>query len=209
MAHIVLLGDSIFDNARYVPDRPPVIEQVRRSLPVGWRASLLAVDGHVVLDVIDQLSELPSDATHLFVSAGGNDALSASFMLNDPCGTIADALERLRDTQDNFRQEYVRMLEALHAVQKPVAVCTVYDSLPNDWKTACTALALFNDVIFREAIRTGLPVIDLRLICTRPEDYSDLSPIEPSASGGSKIARTIVEVALRHDFSSRRSMIYW
>ena len=45
MGHIVLLGDSIFDNARYVPDRPPVIEQLRRSLPPGWRASLLAADG--------------------------------------------------------------------------------------------------------------------------------------------------------------------
>jgi hypothetical protein len=29
MEHLVLLGDSIFDNARDVPDRPPVIEQVR------------------------------------------------------------------------------------------------------------------------------------------------------------------------------------
>jgi hypothetical protein len=45
MGHIILLGDSIFDNARYVPDRPPVIEQVRRSLQSGWRATLLAVDG--------------------------------------------------------------------------------------------------------------------------------------------------------------------
>jgi hypothetical protein len=35
MSHAVLLGDSIFDNARYVPDRPPVIDQVRRGLPRG------------------------------------------------------------------------------------------------------------------------------------------------------------------------------
>ncbi len=35
MGHVVLLGDSIFDNARYVADRPPVIEQVRRALPHG------------------------------------------------------------------------------------------------------------------------------------------------------------------------------
>jgi hypothetical protein len=72
MGHVVLLGDSIFDNARYVPDRPPVVEQVRKCLPPGWRASLLAVDGHVTEDVLTQLTHLPSDATHLFVSAGGN-----------------------------------------------------------------------------------------------------------------------------------------
>lgn len=51
MRHVVLLGDSIFDNARYVPDRPPVIEQLQKALPPGWRASLLAVDGAVTEDV--------------------------------------------------------------------------------------------------------------------------------------------------------------
>ena len=29
MNHVVLLGDSIFDNASYVPGKPPVIEQLR------------------------------------------------------------------------------------------------------------------------------------------------------------------------------------
>ena len=42
MSHLVLLGDSIFDNARYVPGGPAVIEQVRQSLPTGWRASSVA-----------------------------------------------------------------------------------------------------------------------------------------------------------------------
>ena len=74
MGHVVLLGDSILDNARYVPDRPAVIEQLREALPRGWQASLLAVDGHITEDVAKQLNKLPADATHLVVSAGGNDA---------------------------------------------------------------------------------------------------------------------------------------
>ena len=49
--YVVLLGDSIFDNARYVPGRPAVIEQVPGALPQGWRASLRAADGHVTADV--------------------------------------------------------------------------------------------------------------------------------------------------------------
>lgn len=55
MGHAVLLGDSIFDNERYVPDRPPVIEQVRRSLPPAWQATLLAVDGHTTDCVAEQI----------------------------------------------------------------------------------------------------------------------------------------------------------
>lgn len=33
MNHAVLMGDSIFDNASYVPGKLPVIEQLRKSLP--------------------------------------------------------------------------------------------------------------------------------------------------------------------------------
>ena len=50
MKHVVLLGDSIFDNASYVPGQPPVIEQLRSQLPPSWAATLLAVDGDVTED---------------------------------------------------------------------------------------------------------------------------------------------------------------
>ena len=42
MGHVVLLGDSTFDNASYVPGGPAVIEHARRCLPAGWQAALLA-----------------------------------------------------------------------------------------------------------------------------------------------------------------------
>ena len=45
MAHVILLGYSIYDNASYVPDRPVVIDQLRESLLKDWKATLLAVDG--------------------------------------------------------------------------------------------------------------------------------------------------------------------
>jgi hypothetical protein len=76
MNHIVLLGDSVFDNASYVKGGPDVIRQLQAKLPDGGRATLCAIDGSMVQDVKSQLSRLPPDATHLVVSAGGNDALN-------------------------------------------------------------------------------------------------------------------------------------
>ncbi len=38
MAHIVLLGDSIFDNAAYTGGAPDVVRQVRQRLPHGLKA---------------------------------------------------------------------------------------------------------------------------------------------------------------------------
>lgn len=208
MGHVILLGDSIFDNARYVPDRPPVIEQVQRSLPPGWRASLLAVDGHITEDVARQLKELPADATHLIVSAGGNDALGESYILSEAACTVGEALILIHEVRNRFRESYRAMLSVLSAVGKPTAVCTVYDSIPGLGPSEQAALAGFNEVILREAFLAGLPLIDLRLVCDQPADYSHVSSIEPSMVGGAKIARVIAEVATTHDFGSRRSMIY-
>jgi hypothetical protein len=51
MPHAILLGDSIFDNERYVPGGPTVIDQLRTGLPDAWKATLLAVDGDCTPDV--------------------------------------------------------------------------------------------------------------------------------------------------------------
>ena len=208
MGHVVLLGDSIFDNARYVPDRPPVVEQLRSALPPGWHATLLAVDGHVCDDVANQLRSLTADATHLVVSAGGNDALGESGVLREEVGSVGEALGLMQEVRTRFRQSYRAMLQALAAVGKPTAVCTVYDAVPGLGDAERAALAGFNEVILREAFSAGLPVIDLRLVCDRPGDYSHVSPIEPSVVGGAKIARVVAEIVATHDFGRRRSTIY-
>ncbi|MFL5281410.1 MAG: hypothetical protein ACJ8AW_10540 [Rhodopila sp.] len=75
MQHVVLLGDSVFDNAAHVGSGPDVVTQLRRRLPPGWRASLLAVGGSVISDMAQQLARLPTDASHIVNSIGGNDAL--------------------------------------------------------------------------------------------------------------------------------------
>jgi hypothetical protein len=208
MAHVILLGDSIFDNARYVPGQPPVIDQLRQALPPGWQVSLLAVDGHTTEDVANQLTGLPPGATHLVVSAGGNDALGEISILRETARTVGEAFGIFHRVRARFRESYRAMLRVLLALEKPIAVCTVYDAIPGLGPPEQAALAGFNEVILREAFSAGLPVIDLRLVCDRRADYSHVSPIEPSVVGGAKIARVIAEVVTTHEFGRRRSMIY-
>jgi hypothetical protein len=186
MKHVVLLGDSIFDNAVYVPGKPSVHTQLQNRLP-NWRVTLLARDGDVTLDIPDQLRVLPADASHLVLSCGGNDALENLNALQAPAASMFQALQRLADIRENFEQNYQTMLQSMLQLGFQTAVCTIYESVPGLDRRLHVVLCLFNDVIIREANRTGAAVIDLRLVCTEPEDYSEISPIEPSSQGGEKI----------------------
>ena len=201
MKHIVLLGDSIFDNGAYVNGGPDVIKQLRSLLHQEWKATLLAVDGSVTTDVITQIAKIPASATHLIVSAGGNDGLSRADILQKPAGSVGDAVDQLAALRAEFQQNYLRMLTALAALKLPLALCTVYDphfADPLMQRLTTTALNVFNDCILREAITRGLPVLDLRLICTEAEDYAN--EIEPGVPGGRKIADGILNLVQNHDF---------
>ena len=209
MSHVVLLGDSIFDNGRYVPGGPAVVDHLRHALPAGWRATLLARDGAGAAEMARQLPGIPPDATHLVVSVGGNDALDHSgLLLNAPAGSFAEVLTELAAIREQFTHVYRAAMRAVYALGKPVVVCTVYDAIPGLSQVEATGLSLFNDVILREAARAGAPVIDLRLVCTEAADYARSSPIEPSAVGGGKIARAVGWVVAGHDFKGGGCRVY-
>jgi hypothetical protein len=208
MSHVVLLGDSIFDNASYVPGDLPVIEQLRRQLPDRWQATLLAIDGDVTRGVSSQLTSLPTDSTHLVVSAGGNDALSQSHILQEPARSVAGVLNRFATIREQFRRDYRQMIQSVLHCRRKAAVCTIYDSVPGLDQMSVTALSLYNDIILKEAFNAALPVIDLRMVCVKSSDYSVISPIEPSAEGGAKIVKAIVRLFDNHDFDLHRSTVY-
>jgi lysophospholipase L1-like esterase len=206
--HVVLLGDSIFDNHAYVgKGDPDVVAQLREELPGDWDATLVAVDGDVTSGVSRQLRLLPHDATHLVVSVGGNDALGFAHLLQMKSKSVAESLSLLGDAQDQFEGNYRSMIDAVAAVGLPVAVCTIYDTLPSEpgQRVITSALALFNDRITRVAFARGASVIDLRLICDEDADYAN--PIEPSAHGGGKIARAIAALLLPERRAQRSTVI--
>jgi hypothetical protein len=203
--HVVLLGDSIFDNAAYTGGGPDVVTQLRRILPRGWEATLLAVDGARTEDVARQLSARPRQTSHLVLSVGGNDALAHGDLLEGPVATAAQVLGFLADAAAAFERRYRALIRQLLEPGLPLTICTIYSGNfpdPEFQRIAATALCVFNDAILRVGFEHSLTIIDLRLVCCHPADYAN--PIEPSSIGGEKIARAIVQ-ALR--VSDRRSQI--
>jgi hypothetical protein len=211
MRHITLIGDSIFDNKTYVGEGRSVIEHLQAQKPNEWTVTLRAVDGSITTDVAAQVPKIPTDTTHIFLSVGGNDALTELSILEMKVSSSAEVFEKLYDVSANFEERYVKMLEKVLALGLPTTACTIYYPLFGDahyQKLAVAALPAFNDVIIRQAISNRIPLIDLRILCNDAADYAN--PIEPSEIGGSKIARTILEITKEHDFAKQdRSVVYY
>jgi hypothetical protein len=195
VTHIVLLGDSIFDNRSYTGAQPDVVTHLRTLLPEGARATLLAVDGATTRSMLRQRADLPGDATHVVVSIGGNDALDHSDLLQPSATSTADPLRFLGQRIERFEADYRSAVDPLLSLRLPTTLCTIYNGAltePDEAARARVALMLFNDVIVRVAVEHHASLIDLRLVCNESTDYAN--PIEPSGPGGMKIAKSIARV---------------
>ena len=223
--HIVLAGDSIFDNQSYVPGEPDVAQQLRYQLDDDIKVTLLAIDGDVTTGVDDQLRGLPEDTTHLFISVGGNDALGQLLELTEPVSNVGEGFLKFSDIQSSFQEKYSSMLKNALSYNIPTTVCTIYkpcfthsDSsrvmsfsdygINNETlqKISVTALTTFNDVIIEEAVNAGVPVMDLRVLYDNVDDYAN--PIEPSTVGGKKMVSVIEKIIRKHPFNVNNTVMY-
>jgi len=188
--HVALVGDSVFDNGAYTGREPDVAQHLRAALGADARVTLLAVDGATTFDVGPQLDRI-GDVSHVVLSLGGNDALMHAGLLSTKVRSTGDALDLFETALEGFAASYRHVVEALIDLGRPLTVCTIYNAdLPAPEKRrAKVALTMFNDIIQRTAIAAGARIIELREVCTEPEDFAQA--IEPSGRGGAKIARAI------------------
>ncbi|MEP4198842.1 MAG: SGNH/GDSL hydrolase family protein [Aliishimia sp.] len=193
--HLVLAGDSIFDNDGYVLGQAGVIKQLRSSLPKTCSASKIAVDGDCIRHVKDQIAGLPENATDIIISVGGNDARFHSALLKD-ITKPSNLSDLLIGPLAEFESDYASMLDAVQGTGLKTYICTIYTAIPFEdpiWRQfAPMAINAFNDVIIAQANARNLPILPLHDVCVEFDDFSTVSPIEPSNKGGQKIVDCIV-----------------
>jgi len=196
--HLVLLGDSIFDNGVYVePGQADVAAHLRRKLkPQDWTVEMRAEDGALASSIKGQLAHSPVATPCTFVlSVGGNDALVNLDMIQDTTSgrSVATVLATFHQIREEFRERYTGVLDLIVDHGQPLIVCTIYNSQFPETELqmlATTGLSFFNDVIAEEALRRRLPIIELREVCSEPEAFAN--PIEPSEIGGDLITDAII-----------------
>jgi lysophospholipase L1-like esterase len=195
---LVLLGDSILDNAPYTGKAPDTSHHLQHALGDGWTVQRLARDGATIADVRFQLAALPARADCIILSVGGNDAAVHIDLLERRVSSAAQVLDELATIADRFATAYLRLATAVADRTPRLVLCTIYEPPLFDAVTARLArvpLGVLNDRIVQIAHRLRLEVLELRTVCTEPEDF--VQQIEPSARGAQKIAAAIATMVQR------------
>jgi lysophospholipase L1-like esterase len=205
---LVLLGDSILDNAPYTRPEPDTADHLRRLLGAPWQVELLARDGALMADVRHQLQRIAQRPEVAVLSIGGNDFVRHVGLLDRPATASADVFAELLQIADAFEERYHAAATAVAKRSARTLLCTIYEAQlepPRYAELVRVPLAVLNDRIGRVGARLGLDVLDLRNVCTDAADF--VLQIEPSPAGAAKIARAIAD-AVQATSESRRSCVF-
>ncbi len=190
--HIVLLGDSILDNAQYVfPSMMDVTTQLIAMVAHrGWQVTRLALDGAVISHVQNvQLKRMPDDITIALLSVGGNDGLQI-------LPKLAKApLSTLWTFFSDFRKNYEQVVDSTCMIVPHTILCTIYQPQFTQWGMSFLSyvgVRMMNRIIRQTAEARNLKVLDLWNIFDKPEDYANA--IEPGVPGGQKLVNHLVSM---------------
>ena len=183
---IILLGDSLLNNSKYVPSGETVNDLISEKNNV--TVINYAMDDSSISNVYNQLNKISIDLndsnTFIFLSVGGNDLLKSK--------TFSDTFS---DTDLNKLIEKYNLLVSSIESRLPFAnlvLLTLFyppnsdsDSDSNTFKTYYKYIEIWNNNI----INNHKNYIDLSSLINSNDDI--VENIEPSVIGGKKIASAI------------------
>jgi len=206
--HVVLLGDALLDAYSGIDKTPGEFED--DLLPGTCNQWKISVVSAAEVERAGPALALPRDATHAIVFIEGNHAIEQSGLLDSRPDTYGQKLEQLSLAADEFEHTLARLIHAAQAAQLVIMVATMFTPHYKDpvrQRTACAALAVFNDRVTKRAAEARVSLIDLRLICNEPEDYD--KPTQLSKSGLQKAANVIRFAMFELDAGARRCEVFF
>lgn len=177
--YLVLMGDSILNNANYVPIGSSVLDVLELT---SNETLCTAKDGARISGLPAQLDLLPSSlnktTTRIFISAGGNDLLLQPDI--DPTTLFATYLTFLRSLKAKLGSVSIYLLN-LYLPSNPRFHQPPYPDKVSQW----------NNLLVQHSNDVGrtYQVVDIYSLLNSPTDF--VADVEPSVSGAAKIAKAI------------------
>ena len=179
---IVLLGDSVLNNASYVPKGQSVYDLLVSKSNNSNKVLNLAKDNATIVDLYSQLDKIPLELnnanTYVFISAGGNNLLQQ---------------QKSNENELQLFSNYMNFVKSLRTRLNGVKINILNLYLPANprYESYAKVVDTWNELLKTNSFKIGeiYNVLDIHALLQSPEDF--VYDIEPSAVGGEKIANLI------------------
>jgi len=190
---IILLGDSILQNSSYVPHDKSIENIISKKLNSSCHC--YAKNNAKTYDIYSQIKKIPLDLnnshTTIFLSAGGNDILDKYVERNDPNLNDLDYLNTIFGTYKNL----VKTIKTKMNKAKLVLL-DVYYPKSTKYLPYRNIISIWNNKIYEYASKNNMEVLRISTILTKDSDFT--LEIEPSETGGEKIAHSISQFCVSY-----------
>jgi lysophospholipase L1-like esterase len=181
--NIILIGDSMLQNKLYVRNGKSITD-ILEKLTLHNTIFNYAVDGTTISGVYQQIKEIPiefnNSNTSIFLSAGGNDIIDRA-----QSGSTNENIDSIFD-------DYCKMVQSLKTKmnESNIVLLTLYYPYSKDYHLYYGMIKDWNQKLEAFAKDEGLAILKTNNLLSQPTDF--ISNIEPSETGGVKIAKSIL-----------------
>ena len=188
-ANIVLLGDSILDNSRYVLSNKSVADVIKAG-NIG-ETYCYARDGATLSDVYKQLEFIPKEINaYIFLSVGGNDILY-HYEHCAHCLIDKNSDDFLNSTFDIYK-DLVKSI-TIRCPNNKLYLLDIYYPNNEKYQIYYNIISKWNQMLhtFASNNKNVSGVLQISNVVSKEDDF--VYNIEPSQKGGYKIAEQIIQ----------------
>jgi hypothetical protein len=194
--NIVLLGDSILKNNSYVCDGKAVDDLLKERTNGEINIYSLAENNSKIVHIYSQIDKIPIELnnkdTTVFLSAGGNNILSSYVEQKEDTSN-----DHLLNTMFSDYKNLIKTLQTRMNKAK-IVLLDIYYPTNMKYKQIQPIISEWNQKIYnyaneRQTLEDDvMPLKVLKISSELTQDTDFTMDIEPSASGGEKIANLII-----------------
>ena len=184
--NIILIGDSMLQNKSYVTNGKSITNILEKITPQNTIFNY-AVDGTTISGGYHQITKIPiefnNSNTCIFLSAGGNDIIDRA-----QSGSTNENIDSIFD-------DYCKMVQSLKTKmnESKITLLTLYYPYSKDYHLYYGMIKDWNKKLETFAKDKGFGILKTNNLLGYPTDFT--SNIEPSETGGEKIATSILQHA--------------
>lgn len=183
VTHIVLLGDSIFQNNNYVPKSKSVEYLLKEKLSIP--SLVLAQDNAIIYDIPKQYNSMPlnlnAKTTNLYISIGGNDLLNLYEHNNTNNSKLFNMVWEI------YKKTILMLIDS---TQCNIILTDIYFITDPNYSKYIPMIKKWNSNLYQFAGQHKLNVFKISKILTQPKDFTN--SIEPSVIGGNKMVNSFI-----------------